>query len=114
MFHVMKVKTSTHRLEAQLEEALNHLCEITRRTKNSLINEAVSNLIKQKGLELESELEETLKKLRSYREKDPDFEQAITTFARAEAEEAGHDPVEGVIPQSLGTVQTEVRELFHA
>ncbi len=110
----MKAKTSTHRLEAKLDEALDHLCQITRRTKNSLINEAVNNLIRQRGLELEGELEQTLQKLRAYREKDPDFEQAIDAFARAEVVGASEDPVEGVVSPSQGVVQSEIRELFHA
>ncbi len=110
----MKSKTSTHRLETKLEAALDHLSEITRRTKNSLINEAVRNLVEKRGLELENELEQTLEKLRAYRQKDPDFEEAIDAFARAEVAGAGEDPLEGVISGPQGAVQSEIRELFHA
>lgn len=91
----MKRKISTHRLDAKLDSALQHLSEITRRPKNSLINEAVANFVRQRGSELEIELEETLEKLRSYRQADPDFEQAIADFAQAETAGAGRDPFEG-------------------
>lgn len=110
----MKRKTSTHRLDAKVEAALDHLSEITRRPKNSLINEAVKNFVRQRGSELESELEETLEKLRSYRQTDPDFEHAIAAFAQAEAAGAYEDPLEGVIRTRQGDVQSEIRELFHA
>lgn len=44
---------------------------------------------------IETELEETLRRVKAYRQADPDFESAISKFTEAEAELAAKDPVEG-------------------
>lgn len=48
------------------------------------------------------EPEETLRRVRTYRKVDPDFESAIADFAEAEAELAVGDPVEGQTTRAEG------------
>jgi hypothetical protein len=73
---------------------------------------------------VERNLESTLASLRAYRERDPDFEQAIAVFARAEARYGKDDPAEGEVvvgklvngqlldEPASGPVQTEIRQLL--
>ena len=110
----MATKASTHRLDPDVQAALNHLSKVLRRPKNRLMNEAVKLYVQQRGREVERELETTLRALRAYRQKDPDFEKAIDTFVNAEAELAAEDPLEGRAVASTGKVQAEIRDLLHA
>jgi len=73
---------------------------------------------------VERNLESTLASLRAYREGDPDFEQAIAAFARAEARYGEEDPAEGEVvvgklvnvqlqdEPASGSVQAEIRKLL--
>ena len=58
------------------------------------------------------ELEETLRRVKAYRQADADFESAISKFAEAEAESAAQDPVEGQTTRAKGPAQRLVRELI--
>lgn len=79
---------------------------------NRLVNEAVGDYLETRAASVEAELEETLRRVRAYREADPDFESAISTFADAEAKSATDDPVEGRTTCAKGPSQRLVRELM--
>ena len=110
----MKRRASTHRLDEALETSLDRLSKILRQPKNRLINEAVKLFVQQRSRELEQELEATLATLRTYRQADPNFEMAISAFAESEGSGARVDPVDGVPVAAAGSVQRQIRELFHA
>ena len=110
----MSIKASTHRFDPETQTALTHLSKLLKQPKNRLINEAVKLFVQQRSLEVEQQLEDTLKALRSYRRKDPDFEKAIDSVVKTEARLGSSDPVEGKrIPKS-GSVRAEIRHLLHA
>ena len=110
----MAVKASTHRFDPEVQTALAHLSKVLKQPKNRLINEAVKLYVQQRSQELEEQLEATLKALRSYRRKEPDFEKAIDSFVKAEARFGGSDPVEGTRVTSDGSIRAEIHHLLHA
>lgn len=107
-------KASTHRLKPEVQAGLDNLSKVLHRPKNKLMNEAVHLYVRQRSRELEQEMETTLKALRAYRKKDPDFENAIDDLVAAEVSQAGRDPLEGQIIAPAGAVQSEIRNLLHA
>lgn len=110
----MSVKASTHRFDPEVQIALSHLSKTLKQPKNRLINEAVKLYVQQRSQELEKQLETTLKALRSYRQKDPDFEKAIGSFVKAEARLGSSDPVEGKRMTGSGFIRAEIQHLLHA
>lgn len=106
---------STHRLDPEVQAALDRLSKHLHRPKNRLINEAVKSYIRQKSRELETELEASLNALRAYRRGDPDFENCIEAFVEAEATLAGSDPAEGELQHRVaGAVRTKIQRLLDA
>lgn len=79
---------------------------------NRLVNEAVGEYLDARAATIEAELEETLRRVKAYRQADPDFESAISKFAEAEAELGAEDPVEGQSTRARGPAQRLVRELI--
>jgi hypothetical protein len=110
----MKTKASTHRLDPEVQAALDHLSKVLHRTKNSLMNEAVKFYVRGRSLKIEQGLETTPKQLQAYRQKDPAFEKAIDAFVDAEAQLASDDPLEGRPVSAPGPVLIEIRNLLHA
>lgn len=110
----MARKASTHRLDPEVQTALDRLSRLMGKPKNRLINEAVKSYVQQTSLEMERKLEGALEALRTYRQRDPDFEHSIDAFAAAEAQAAHGDPAEGSLQAPEGPVQAEVRRLLHA
>jgi hypothetical protein len=113
-FKGMSVKASTHRFDPEVQTALSHLSKLLKQPKNRLINEAVKLYVQQRSQELEKQLEDTLKSLRSYRRKDSDFEKAIGSFVKAEARLGDSDPLEGKRITKDSSVRAEIRHLLHA
>ena len=107
-------KASTLRLEPAVQAGLNQLSKALRRPKNRLINDAVKLYVRRRSLEVEQELETTLKALRACRRKEPDFEASIEAFVKAEAELAGEDPAEGRRLSPDSPVQSEIQRRLHA
>ena len=110
-------KPTTIRLEPNVQAGLVVLADLLKKPLNRLVNEAVQLFIKERSQEVEDDLENALKRLRAVREKDPDFELAIASFAEAEASLSGNDPVEGTLvddetASTAGPVQTKVHELL--
>ena len=60
---------------------------------------------------VEADLQETLRRIKAARKRDPNFDAAIAQFAEAEAVMAGEDPVEGKTT-SVGPAQATVRQLL--
>src|ERR1700722_16270913 len=120
----MAVKASTFRIEPIVQAGLENLSRVLKRPMNQLVNEAVKDYVRRRSREVERNLESTLASLRAYRERDPDFEQAVAAFAKAEGRYAKEDPAEGVVvvgklvndqlvdEPASGPVQTEIRQLL--
>ena len=110
----MARKASTHRLDPEVQAALNHLSKVLHRPKNRLMNEAVRYYVQQRGREVEQEMKSTLQALRKYLRENSDFESAIDSFVTAEAQLVSEDPLECRSLSAAGTVQKEIRNLLHA
>jgi hypothetical protein len=120
----MAAKASTFRIEPNVQAGLENLSRVLKRPMNQLVNEAVKDYVRRRNWEVERNLESTLASLRAYRERDPDFEQAIAAFARGEARYGKGDPAEGEVAvgklvdghlveePASGPVQTEIRQLL--
>jgi predicted transcriptional regulator len=93
----MPAKATTFRIDPRVQAGLENLSRLLKRPMNQLVNEAVKDFVRSQSRDMERELESTLQSLRAYRERDPDFEQAIATFARAEARHGKEDPAEGEV-----------------
>jgi hypothetical protein len=105
-------KATTFRLDARFQKGLTLLGEVRRVPLNRLVNEAVGEYLDAHAATVEAELEETLRRVKAYRQADPGFESAISKFAEAEAELAADDPVEGHSTRAKGPAQRLVRELI--
>src|SRR5260221_3515058 len=105
-------KATTFRLDPRLEKGLALLGEVRRVPLNRLVNEAVGEYLDTRAATVEAELEETLRRVKAYRQADPDFESAISTFADAEDESAAQDPEQGQATPAKGPAQRLVRDLI--
>lgn len=108
----MSRKAFTFRIEPDELATLARLSKVLRRPMNKLVNEAVKAYLKQRVREAERDLEASLASLRAYRQKDPDFEQAIAAFVAAEA--TVEDPIVGEQTDDSGPVRTEIQRLLNA
>lgn len=105
-------KATTFRLDPRFQKGLALLGEVRRVPLNRLVNEAVGEYLEARAATVEAELEDTLRRVKAYRQTDSDFESAISKFAEAEAELAAQDPVEGQTTRAKGPAQRLVRELI--
>jgi hypothetical protein len=71
-------KATTFRLDPRFQEGLTLLGEVRRVPLNRLVNEAVGAYLDAHAATIEVELEETLRRIKAYRQADPDFESAIS------------------------------------
>lgn len=110
----------TLRIDAAERAALESLSRIEGRPVNQLLNEAIKGFLSRRSAK-ELSLETTLARLRAYRERDPEFQNAKARFIEAEA--TLEDPLEGELLQgqlvdgrlvSAGPVQSRIRELLGA
>lgn len=102
------MKAMTLRLDESLQRSLDQFSELVGKPKNRLVNEAVRMFLEQKISETERDLESTLEALKACRIRDPQFENAIRSFAEAEAAHSADDPF-----QERGPVSEEIRGLLH-
>jgi len=119
----MSRKATTFRIEPVTQAALEALSKTLKRPMNQLVNEAVKQYVARRSVEVERDLEETLERLRAYRELDPDFQRAIDRVAKAESEIGREDPAEGELVLGTlidgrlrdepGPVQAEIDQLLH-
>ena len=108
----MTRKATTYRIDPAVQAGLSTLSKVLRRPLNQLVNEAVKDFVERRCREVEVDLEATLAKLRAYRQRDPDFQQAIGEFIEAEA--SLPDPVEGKRVDQTGPVTARMDELLNA
>jgi len=87
------------------------LGKLTGHSANQLANEAIKEYVAKRSVDVENELQDTLSRLRAYRERDPDFESAIADVAAAEAS-AIHDPAEGTVVKKAEPLQVRLRNLL--
>lgn len=107
------MKVMSLRLDESLQQSLDQFSELVGKPKNRLVNEAVRLFLEQKIPETERGLEATLEALKACRVRDPLFENAIDSFAEAEAANSGNDPLEGRIEEPSGSVSEEIKGLLH-
>jgi len=105
-------KATTYRLSPHLQKGLALLGKVRKMSANQMVNEAVGEYLESRTAVVEADLQETLRRVRAFRESDPNFESAIAKFAEAEATLGEEDPVEGSTTPTAGPVQTRVRELI--
>jgi predicted DNA-binding protein len=120
---IMLPKATTFRLEPTLQAGLENLSKILRRPMNQLVNEALRDYVSRRNRAAEQDLKATLDTLRAYRLRDPNFKEAIAATAKAEAQYADSDPVEGHVvigelveghlAEEAGPVLTEIHQLLH-
>jgi predicted DNA-binding protein len=119
----MTRKATTVRIEPTLQQGLETLSKVLKRPMNQLVNEALNDYVARRSLEVEQDLSATVKKLRAYRRRDPNFDNAIAAAAKAEAKHGHDDPVEGTvvmgdlvdgqIVEDAGPLETEIHQLLH-
>ncbi len=105
-------RATTFRLEPRLQRGLELLSEVRKAPLNRLVNEAVNEYLDVQAASLEANLEDTLRRIKAYRNSDSDFEVAIARFSDAEADRVAEDPVEGRTTRAQGPAQRQVRELI--
>jgi hypothetical protein len=109
---VMARQATTFRIDEVVLEGLTMLGQLSGRSANQLANEAIKEYVAKRSLDVENELQGTLSRLRAYRERDPDFENAISDFAEAEVS-ARHDPAQGEVVKAAEPLQARLRSLLN-
>ena len=105
-------RATTFRLEPRLQRGLELLSDLRKAPLNRLVNEAVDTYLDEQAASVEADLEDTLQRVKAYRNSDPDFERAIAAFAETEANHASEDPVEGRTTRAQRPARRLVRELI--
>ena len=105
-------KATTFRLDPPVQQALLLLQAVLKKPLNRLVNEALQGFIEKRTAEVESDLQQVLTRVRTYRRSDPKFEKAIAQFVDAEASLGSDDPVEGHTQPKAGPAQTMVQKLL--
>lgn len=105
-------RATTYRLKPHLQEGLALLGQVRQVSANQMVNEAVGEYLDARTAAVTADLEETLRRVRSYRESDPNFESAIAKFAESEARHGAKDPVEGTEEPRAPSAQRMVRQLI--
>jgi len=107
----MPRKATTYRIDPVVQAGLSTLSRVLGRPQNQLVNEAVRDFVAKRSREVEADLEATLKSLRAYRKKDPNFERALADYVDAEAS-LKEDPAEGQRTEDMGPAQARMLELL--
>ena len=105
-------RATTYRLNPHLQQGLALLGKVRQVSANQMVNEAVGEYLDARTAAVTADLEETLRRVRAYRETDPNFESAIATFAESEARHGARDPVEGTEDREARPAQRMVRQLI--
>ena len=92
----MKRKSLQVRMAPGLHEKVSFFAEKTGTSMNKLVLDALDSYLGQLSVEVESELSETLRRVRGY-SASPTMEDDLTAFVDAEA--SLHDPAEGQVIQ---------------
>ena len=106
----------TARFEPELYEEVQTVTKLRQLSINQFVMTAVRNHLRQTRHDLMREYGDALQRLRAYAEKDPNFDQALVAFARAEVE--NEDPVEGTVSDrsnpTLSKAEQELEEILGA
>ena len=105
-------RATTYRLNPHLQQGLALLGKVRQVSANQMVNEAVGEYLDARTAAVTADLEETLRRVRAYRETDPNFESAIAKFAESEARHGARDPVEGTEDREARPAQRMVRQLI--
>ena len=105
-------KATTYRLNPHLQQGLALLGKVRQVSANQMVNEAVGEYLDARTAAVTADLEETLRRVKVYRETDPNFESAIAKFAESEARHGARDPVEGTEDREARPAQRLVRQLI--
>ena len=105
-------RATTYRLNPHLQQGLALLGKVRQVSANQMVNEAVGEYLDARTAAVTADLEETLRRVRAYRETDPNFESAIAKFAESEARHGASDPVEGTEDREARPAQRMVRQLI--
>jgi len=108
----MERVATTFRIDPAVKAGLTKLSKLQRQSLNQLANEAITEFVARRILEVENELQSTLKDLRAYRTSDPKFERAIAEIVEAEAA-AQDDPAEGKVIGEAGRTEAVVLSLLN-
>src|SRR5580698_1577405 len=95
IFEPARRKATTFRLEPRLQSNLSMLGEILKTPLNRLVNEAVADYLERRTVQVESDLQRILDRIKAARKADPHFESAIRAFSDSEANLGSEDPAEG-------------------
>jgi len=102
----MSKKALTVRFDETDDDALAMISKLMKTSKNQLIIKAVRMLIATQSKKLADDMDSLSEKLKAYASRDPNFDEAIDTFAKAEAKMK--DPLEGEIVDSGSSILEEV------
>lgn len=105
-------RATTYRLNPHLQQGLALLGKVRQVSANQMVNEAVGEYLDARTAAVTADLEETLRRVKAYRETDPNFESAIAKFAESEARHGAKDPVEGTEDREARPAQRMVRQLI--
>ena len=105
-------RATTYRLNPHLQQGLALLGKVRQVSANQMVNEAVGEYLDARTAAVTADLEETLRRVREYRDTDPNFESAIAKFAESEARHGARDPVEGTEDREARPAQRMVRQLI--
>lgn len=105
-------RATTYRLNPHLQQGLALLGKVRKMSANQMVNEAVGEYLNARTAAVTADLEETLRRVKAYRETDPNFESAIAKFAESEARHGADDAVEGSEDREARPAQRTVRQLI--
>jgi hypothetical protein len=105
-------RATTYRLNPHLQQGLALLGKVRQVSANQMVNEAVGEYLDARTAAVTADLEDTLRRVRAYRESDPNFESAIAKFAESEARHGAKDPLEGTEEPEARPAQRMVRQLI--
>ncbi len=102
----MATHAFTLRLPSQERQALENLSRVEGRPMNQILNDAIRAYLHRQSDE-ERRLEQSLQHLRAYRQRDPEFKEAIAAFVDAEA--SLEDSLEGTVIRTGQNPQPKMR-----
>ncbi len=85
------------RFDPRLHEKVGFFANASGTSMNRLVVDAVESYVQQLAVELDSELTDTLRRVRSYAESEENEERDLEAFVRAEVSLSGSDPAEGTV-----------------
>ena len=103
------VKATTIRFDPAVQASLAVAQSVLRMTANKIVNEAVALYVADRTAAIQTQLEDTLQRLRAYRKADPKFGKAVAAFAAAEAQHARADPIEGGVAPNISSTHARTR-----